>query len=525
MENFLNLYQAATSTDLCSRCKLKYDVPKLLPCGFTICTNCELEVISNGIKQFKCNLCERIHTIEGDLPVNQSLKKFKKVHLSSNYQELVGQLQQLNNEMSCLKKLQFELKGMTANVRNDCENLCFQIDLRAESAIEFVNRKREELIKEVNDFETLKVNEIENILNNEDSLVRLKEEIECFKNELNEYDDERNVDKLIKNAIYLKQRCEDDSAAIKKALKSDLLNFCSFDNESFGVLKKTPYVDSFMQKLNSIGRNRIDYKKMYRNIQDSFVSINESGCIAVVIIYSCVFSSDLQVNPQSDTELTLYDNKVIELKKKRLLEQGLKEIFINEKFLFLIHEKYSFYRRSFVSKLVIYHLKTLNFFLDRIFKKVIKKIFESCNKLFLITDTEPFINVFNANFELIATFGTSERTKPYYVPLADNIFIKNGFIIIQNESVVHVLNEIDGDLHKSFNLVNSNIIGIDNSSRVLVLIKSNNENHLIRVYDFDGKETTGEINIIGINQVSTLYITEAGKIIINDKSKSVIYFN
>ena len=57
----------------CGHCKLKFDDPRMLPCGQTICNSC-LETILASVKKenncFKCPLCKEIHK-SGEFPVNE----------------------------------------------------------------------------------------------------------------------------------------------------------------------------------------------------------------------------------------------------------------------------------------------------------------------------------------------------------------------------------------------------------------------------------------------------------------------
>ena len=46
----------------CESCNEKLDIPKKLPCGSTICTQCESE-IQQLDNQFECKLCSDIHQI------------------------------------------------------------------------------------------------------------------------------------------------------------------------------------------------------------------------------------------------------------------------------------------------------------------------------------------------------------------------------------------------------------------------------------------------------------------------------
>jgi hypothetical protein len=79
--NHINKDQTTSNIDLCLRCRHNIDEPKLLPCGYTLCTCCEKEIKSIG--HFDCTQCGKTHVNDNnELPVNQSLEKLKKVLLN-----------------------------------------------------------------------------------------------------------------------------------------------------------------------------------------------------------------------------------------------------------------------------------------------------------------------------------------------------------------------------------------------------------------------------------------------------------
>jgi uncharacterized protein YlaI len=60
----------------CEKCKHRFDEPRMLPCGKTICKKCTftLEINQN---RFKCILCEKNHFIDDDgLPLNHLIYNF-----------------------------------------------------------------------------------------------------------------------------------------------------------------------------------------------------------------------------------------------------------------------------------------------------------------------------------------------------------------------------------------------------------------------------------------------------------------
>ena len=63
---------------LCDQCKGRLDIPKILPCGKTICSFCApLNLLSNTFdNKFDCLVCKNKHEVPKDgLPNNEALVK------------------------------------------------------------------------------------------------------------------------------------------------------------------------------------------------------------------------------------------------------------------------------------------------------------------------------------------------------------------------------------------------------------------------------------------------------------------
>jgi hypothetical protein len=163
----LHLYQTTSNIDLCLRCRQNIDEPKLLPCGNTICTCCENEIKS--IDHFDCTQCGKIHFKNNNVfPVNESLKKLIKVRLTSNYQQLVDYVKNIDDLVTNLKD------NIETKIKSHCKNLRYQVDLRTEiekerlnKHFETLNKNREEMLDTINRFEKKKISEVQKYLKEE----------------------------------------------------------------------------------------------------------------------------------------------------------------------------------------------------------------------------------------------------------------------------------------------------------------------------------------------------------------------
>ena len=59
---------------ICQKCNQKYDVPRLLPCGETICSYCVEIIELTNSNEIKCPMCEVNHVKPSNgFPLNKAI--------------------------------------------------------------------------------------------------------------------------------------------------------------------------------------------------------------------------------------------------------------------------------------------------------------------------------------------------------------------------------------------------------------------------------------------------------------------
>ncbi len=60
----------------CSKCYEKFDEPRVLPCGKTVCSLCLKTLITDKKKEgcFECCMCQASHNTNAEFPVNELVK-------------------------------------------------------------------------------------------------------------------------------------------------------------------------------------------------------------------------------------------------------------------------------------------------------------------------------------------------------------------------------------------------------------------------------------------------------------------
>jgi len=208
---------------LCSYCHEKFDEPRILPCGKSVCNNCLIiifKTIDKKDNSFKCSVCQESHR-NAEFQVNETLKQILKILPDEVYRgnlvvKFKANLNELNEKKMHLEKL---LATAVDQVKEHCLELRLDVDLTTELAIEEINKQRdsiithrETIIKEIDDYEAKTVGLIETEENTKnvfkDSIKSFTEFFQKWKSYLSKVkiDDnevaEKNIEalKLIQNA-------------------------------------------------------------------------------------------------------------------------------------------------------------------------------------------------------------------------------------------------------------------------------------------------------------------------------------
>ncbi len=141
----------------CASCSQKYDEPRMLPCGRTICSACLdtlVKLTDKTANSFKCSMCQGTHE-NREFPVNKSVKDLLKASPAEVFRcDLVEKFKANLSEIE-LKKAELErllLNGADL-VEEHCIEIRLDVDLATERAIEEIQRHRDSILKQINDYE------------------------------------------------------------------------------------------------------------------------------------------------------------------------------------------------------------------------------------------------------------------------------------------------------------------------------------------------------------------------------------
>jgi hypothetical protein len=141
----------------CPSCFLKFDSPRILPCGDSICFQC-IELIKDHSQneEFKCPVCEEVQNIDvNNLPRNKILEKLLTKEANEIYRnECVEELKiSLDKLMYKTEKLENYLNYPHDKITKHSKSLLDQIDLATEQFHQIINDSRDALFNQVKEYE------------------------------------------------------------------------------------------------------------------------------------------------------------------------------------------------------------------------------------------------------------------------------------------------------------------------------------------------------------------------------------
>jgi len=274
----------------CKHCEQRLDVPKMLPCGETICLLCEASIQVRN-KLFDCFVCKTEH----EMPKNGFLLNKSVVEMLSAkpcilsrgqaFDSLHVSLDEIKNKV---KEIKFGFENSCDYIKEKCNYLRNNAQLESEQLIEKVNEITKQVINEINEYENEMIKFNETNVDSFYEFSQIAKDLELFHKENMKYLKQPKVDEemlIIKNANAME--------LIKKAdMKIQLLkhsifngNIITFEksnqiiDKSILGLSKTIIIDSFILSDKQLVYRLFSYCELpmipnwqliYRASQDGF---------------------------------------------------------------------------------------------------------------------------------------------------------------------------------------------------------------------------------------------------------------
>jgi flagellar biosynthesis chaperone FliJ len=171
----------------CEQCNQRYIQPRSLPCGEFICTICLENLIEEqSAKQsgkLKCWYCSKEHDMpEEGFPISKKLEKLletkpNEIYRSKAVEKLETQLRNIKSELNALKST---LDNGIEKIRERCSLLKHQIQIRAESLVDNINKLKDEMQQEIDKYEKKCIESFEKSIDTKEEIKAMIIEGESF---------------------------------------------------------------------------------------------------------------------------------------------------------------------------------------------------------------------------------------------------------------------------------------------------------------------------------------------------------
>jgi hypothetical protein len=262
---------------LCQQCEGRLDIPKILPCGKTICSLCEITIRIND-KMFDCMLCKEKHEMpKNGLLINDTLMKILSIKLQKiSRGKAFDSLEIFLNEIQ--KKHNFIKLGIENSsdlIKEHCIELRSDVQLKAEEVMQLVNDLSSKIIEEIDEYEKERIE-----YNKANS-----KSLSTFNNIIKELESFHTI-----NTQYLKQYEVDDAILINSIGDAkNLIKKVEFEIENLKDVIFNRSILKFDKNNDKVGKSILGSTKLEHMI-DSLIILNRSQMKELMFL--CQFTAD-----------------------------------------------------------------------------------------------------------------------------------------------------------------------------------------------------------------------------------------
>jgi hypothetical protein len=238
-------YEAAIVDKIlkCSYCTKRFDMPRALPCGESICIRCFQESVkeqSENQQKFNCCYCKQEHPIpDGGFPPSRHLELLLQTSSGEIYRSKA--VDELKKQLDAVRLDYYELSSCLENgmdmIKDRCSLLKHQVQMKAESLVEQINKLSEEMQKEIEKYQLECVKSFTTSVELKKKIIKKLNEQETFCNSsltyLNQFKiDDMEVAKLLVNVEEYRINQKELILKLRAAIFADKnLEFVSGENE------------------------------------------------------------------------------------------------------------------------------------------------------------------------------------------------------------------------------------------------------------------------------------------------------
>jgi hypothetical protein len=496
----------------CSYCKKIFKDPKIIQCGSSLCHGCIQVLINKRLKGFDCPLCNEFHKIpENGFIKNLHLANLIKQQPADVYRGTIGEdmksmLKEIRNNTD---KLINNKKNSIQTIRKHCDDVRNQVDLRTEMVIEEIKTYREELIKQVNEYEKECIEKFELENGNKSELDTRINELNAFHSKWSEY---LKKSKISDNELK-KGKTEADEFVSKAKVGIKELEFKMFNEKCIDFVINPNEIDTRLLGFIKYWGIKSDFETQQATLKKTLVDTNKLGTkVRTMVKMKCSFDGNFYLAYSDESFNEIYIAKInrnggVEREKRISISKdshSYNYFSVNvESFNFTLSNDYTFLFFS------LYEKSGMNFYLHRLTKTLDgSKVLNISHNIFLLKyykeklfafsiKNEIFlIFVYNVDLSYNERFGQNDPLKPFYFPQTiSNFEINDDYFILLNESKIQLMNRIDGCIKKSIDIYSGEFLFYNGLS----FLTFDNNKKVLSCYDLNGKALEYQLNNVPNN--------------------------
>jgi hypothetical protein len=489
---------------ICPACKIKYEDPRVLECGCSMCFTCISSFIIKEKNGINCPVCHNFH----ETPKNGFIKNNQLADLTIKTPNNVYRGRQtedfkktLDEILKRLNDLDQDIKLGHDNVKKYCLNLKSEVQLATELKIKEINELNKELIDEINQYEEECEKKFITEENVRQELDKFTADMHSFYAKWTAYLSEYNLDESeIENAFKQAKINLKEIGNEKFELENRLYNFIKprfeknssrIDKSFIGLVKTeklNPSIHSVLKKIKSINLKdkpsnyqpgRLIRLKYFSNGKILFAFSDFKNSFAIV----SVLDSQGNVLKQSNRTIT---------KANPLSTITIQNIKIDF-FEIIIYLCVSYFTDLTVSRVLISKLdESLNSLSETAidnYRNISVSYFNGelfCFSVHQNSQNNAFIFVYNKDLSSVKKIGQNNQALPFYIPATiSKLDVNDTYFIYLNNKEIKLMNKTDGLVSKSFS-INANDFSLY-FEKTLLAYESNLS--ILNVYGIDGNKT------------------------------------
>lgn len=512
-------YDEAEINDIliCPQCDTRYEEAKILPCGKAVCSYC----IQKLNKEFQCSFCSKTHVASNEgYPTCDIISRLLSIKSNEIFRgDKVHSLKtNLNDIQKAINELSYSIDHGVDCIKEHCLNLRVDVQLATESIIKEVNEKSEQILLQINQYETERIKDFEETRTNEKKagFIEMVEELKQFHSEWDDYIkefmiSESEVIKANRLALDLKSKSMREKAKLQnfnfnghylKYIKNEQ----NLEKNILGSLFSTKPVGNF---------NQLNIKDLFPDYRSDFKMelIKQNYLIGYCntrnsISLNIIDHNKRVLNTYQITELT-YGNPDIDHQNAFSFK-----IINNQKIIVFIN----YYDHNQPSKLILFDERFTREFEIKANAHYIKLAANSSNIYCINIENnldKGKLDIYDLNLTLISSIGQSiDPINPFYIP-NDLIQLenKNGKYLWLNPIGLSIVCEQTGIILKTIQIKSEKILIDSNDHLLLISDKDKNVSFFNlngeNLYDWDLKNVQNISSaLIDLNDQISFYDAE-----------------